>query len=227
MSSELKLTNLKHASSGSNNLVLASDGNVSITNTLSAGTLGSSVVGNWGWKLLQTVTFGGSSSSVDVGSSSLITTTYSTYKIILEDISLADGVNLRIQFYINSSLATSTGYDYVSQGFDSGGSTRIAYSHSEANMRINTIGFGGVADASGINVEMTVTKPTDTRWHAINWTGGFHNTSNYRNWFVASGGHTRNQNAPDKGALTGFKFYTSNSSNPSRGTIRLYGVINA
>ena len=36
MSSELKLTNLKHASSGSNNIVLASDGNVGITNTLNA-----------------------------------------------------------------------------------------------------------------------------------------------------------------------------------------------
>tara|TARA_R100001463_G_scaffold78133_1_gene132362 strand:- start:349 stop:1014 length:666 start_codon:yes stop_codon:yes gene_type:complete len=44
MSSELKLTNLKHPSSGSNNLVLASDGNVSITNTLSAGTIGGNVV---------------------------------------------------------------------------------------------------------------------------------------------------------------------------------------
>jgi hypothetical protein len=45
MSSDLKVTNIKHESSASNNLVLGSDGNVSITNTLSAGTLGSSVVG--------------------------------------------------------------------------------------------------------------------------------------------------------------------------------------
>ena len=44
MSSELKITNLKHASSSSNNLVLGSDGNVSLSGTLSAGTLGSSVV---------------------------------------------------------------------------------------------------------------------------------------------------------------------------------------
>jgi hypothetical protein len=44
MSSDLKVTNIKHESSSSNNLVLASDGNVSITNTLSAGTIGSGVV---------------------------------------------------------------------------------------------------------------------------------------------------------------------------------------
>lgn len=43
MSSDLKVTNIKHESSGSNNLVLASDGNVSITNTLSAGTIGGGV----------------------------------------------------------------------------------------------------------------------------------------------------------------------------------------
>jgi len=46
MSSDLKVTNIKHASSGSNNLVLGSDGNVSITNTLSAGTLGANVAFN-------------------------------------------------------------------------------------------------------------------------------------------------------------------------------------
>ena len=46
MSSEIKVTNIKHESSGSNNLVLASDGNVSITNTLSAGTIGANVAFN-------------------------------------------------------------------------------------------------------------------------------------------------------------------------------------
>ena len=47
MSSDLKVTNIKHSSSGSNNLVLASDGSATIANaTLSAGTLGSSVVNN-------------------------------------------------------------------------------------------------------------------------------------------------------------------------------------
>ena len=43
MSSDLKVTNIKHESSASNNLVLGSDGNISITNTLSAGTIGSGV----------------------------------------------------------------------------------------------------------------------------------------------------------------------------------------
>ncbi len=45
MASELKLTNIKHPSSGSNNLVLASDGSATIANgTINAGTLDSSVV---------------------------------------------------------------------------------------------------------------------------------------------------------------------------------------
>ena len=46
MSADLKVTNIKHESSSSNNLVLGSDGNVSITNTLSAGTLGANVTFN-------------------------------------------------------------------------------------------------------------------------------------------------------------------------------------
>jgi hypothetical protein len=39
MSSDLKVTNIKHASSGSNNLVLASDGDISVTNNLNVGTI--------------------------------------------------------------------------------------------------------------------------------------------------------------------------------------------
>ena len=49
MSSDLKVTNLKHASSGSNNLVLASDGSATIANaTISAGTIGTGVTINAG-----------------------------------------------------------------------------------------------------------------------------------------------------------------------------------
>ena len=44
MSSEIKVTNIKHSSSGSNNLVLASDGSATIANaTLSAGTIGDNI----------------------------------------------------------------------------------------------------------------------------------------------------------------------------------------
>ena len=43
MSSDLKVTNIKHESSGSNNLVLASDGNVSITNEITSGTFNGTI----------------------------------------------------------------------------------------------------------------------------------------------------------------------------------------
>ena len=39
MSSDLKVTNIKHESSSSNNLVLASDGDISVTNNLNVGTI--------------------------------------------------------------------------------------------------------------------------------------------------------------------------------------------
>ena len=62
MSSDLKVTNIKHASSGSNNLVLASDGTTTVNGaltasggianagTISAGSIGSSVTGFTGIK---------------------------------------------------------------------------------------------------------------------------------------------------------------------------------
>lgn len=43
MSSDLKVTNIKHESSASNNLVLASDGNVSITNAITSGTFNGTI----------------------------------------------------------------------------------------------------------------------------------------------------------------------------------------
>ena len=55
MSSEIKVSSVK-AKDGTAGISIAdSTGNVSLSGTLSAGTLGSSVTGNWGWKLLQTV----------------------------------------------------------------------------------------------------------------------------------------------------------------------------
>ena len=90
MSSDLKVTNIKHASSSSNNLVLASDGNVSITNTLSAGTIGSGV--NFPSTMIRqvkvtttdTVTSTTSSSFTDVtGMSVNITPTSDSSKIFL------------------------------------------------------------------------------------------------------------------------------------------------
>ena len=39
MSSDLKVTNIKHENSSSNNLVLASDGDISVTNNLNVGTI--------------------------------------------------------------------------------------------------------------------------------------------------------------------------------------------
>jgi hypothetical protein len=43
MSSDLKVTNIKHESSSSNNLVLGSDGNVSISNEISSGTFNGTI----------------------------------------------------------------------------------------------------------------------------------------------------------------------------------------
>ena len=72
MSSDLKVTNIKHESSSSNNLVLGSDGNVSITNTLSAGTIGDNVtMSNKYWRTASVNT----STSINSGANTINTST--------------------------------------------------------------------------------------------------------------------------------------------------------
>ena len=50
------------------------------------GTISSSATGNWGWKLLQTETVSSAVSNKDIGSSSLFSSTYDTYKIVFTDL---------------------------------------------------------------------------------------------------------------------------------------------
>ena len=95
MSSILKTTNIKHESSGSNNLVLASDGNVSITNTLSAGTIGSGVTitdgaNPHGWEHIKTIAYSADTATSSTGTtatkmSNVVSSKYSVYKLIIHE----------------------------------------------------------------------------------------------------------------------------------------------
>ena len=84
MSSELKTTNIKHADSASNNLVLGSDGNVSITNTLSAGTIGGGVSMASSGKTIRNITQVALASDQSLANDATLTTFFSpTYTPIV------------------------------------------------------------------------------------------------------------------------------------------------
>tara|TARA_R100001086_G_scaffold238348_1_gene163016 strand:- start:1742 stop:2428 length:687 start_codon:yes stop_codon:yes gene_type:complete len=228
MSSELKITNLKHASSSSNNLVLASDGSATIANaTLSAGSLGSSVTGNWGWKLLETQTVSGDINNLTVGSASTITSTYSVYKIIMEDFTIQTSTSLLGKFLI-SGTAKTTGYDYNSYGYDSDDNRLGQSSNSQSYFSVTNISFSPAAtEVQGINGEFTLTNPSANHWHGIRYTIDFNNSNNRATRGTGTAGHRRHRDATNKGPLTGINFFTNSGTAITRGTLRLYGVINA
>ena len=226
MSSEIKVTNIKHSSSGSNNLVLASDGSATIANgTLTAGTLGSSVTGNWGWKLLETATASGSDTNLSIGSASTITSTYSTYKVLMENLAIPQSETLRGLISISGS-AKETSYDYIVDGYDSNDNRRSSQNNSANYWVVTPQGYNDTTDSTGICAEFTFSVPHLTKWHTVRWDVNYHNNGNLTQYAMGTASFQRHTDSGTKGPMTGLKFVSS-SGNISRGTLRLYGVINA
>ena len=206
-------------------------GNLTATTAaINGGSIGSSVTGNWGWKLLQTVTASGSDTTLTIGNATHLSSTYSTYKIIMEDFVMPTSHALLAEFLIGGSLKQGNNYDYNVWGYNSANSARkVQASTQQTYMYITPIAFGpGNTDNTGINGEFTLTLPSLTRWHGIRWTIDYNDNDNYAITAIGTGGHRRHRITGDKGALTGIRFKSNNSSsNITRGTLRLYGVINA
>lgn len=146
MSSDLKVTNIKHASSGSNNLVLASDGSTTIANgTISAGTIGSGVTLNASTRTLTSeVSLIGSATPVltnDVPSNA------KEIKILVDEAEVTGGssVDMIIQLGTGSSSTPSfktTGY--VCVGGYLGGSSALEASTNGFILK-NNIGSSGAS----------------------------------------------------------------------------------
>ena len=118
MSSELKLTNLKHASSSSNNLVLASDGNVSITNTLSAGALGDNVTGKLTQMTSQSLSGEGSNTFT-------VPTTTKKITVVFQGVSEGGGSNILLRIGTGGFLSTS-GYSGTAASLGNGAHPGVA-----------------------------------------------------------------------------------------------------
>ena len=203
-------------------------GNLTATTAaINAGTLGSSVTGNWGWKLLETQTASGSDNNLSIGSSSTITSTYTLYKIIMQDFTLQASTALLARFYISGSAA-SAGYDFNVYGYDCDDNRVIQNSNSQTYFYVTNIAFSPAnTDNQGINAEFTLTNPSATQWHGIRWEMDFNNSNNRATRGDGTAGHRRHRESANKGPLTGLYFVTNSGTAITRGTLRLYGVINA
>ena len=232
------------ATTGSGTLTVAGastfSGGIANSGTISAGTIGSSVTGNWGWKLLQTVSGNDDVAYLDVGSTdggttTLLTNTYSAYKIIISDLSTTGGSrDLFIQFYKGSALKTNE-YDYTLT-YNSSQTNGHVRSNSADYIRCNGAGINNYNTNSnptrfqGLHGEINLIDPASSQFHFIQGIMTYHNSANYNENAYFSGGNGRNQSHNGSGngydPLKFLRFYWS-GENIYRGTIRLYGVINA
>lgn len=232
---KVDLTNAGTINTGGTTTVTTLD-----STTISSGAIGSAVTGNWGWKLLQTVSGNDDVGHLNVGSTddgttTLLTNTYSAYKIIISDLATTGGSrDLFIRFYKGSALKT-TEYDWS-----------LKYNSSETNghTRSNNSGYircngGGVANYNtnsnptrfqGLHGEINLIDPASSQFHFIQGIISYHNSANYNEKAYFSGGNSRHQSHNGSGngydPIKYLHFYWS-GGNIYRGTIRLYGVINA
>jgi hypothetical protein len=228
----VKMQTLKHPSASGNNLELGSDGSATIANgTLSAGTLGSSVVvpasvGS-SMVLIKKVDISGTPLSVIFDNSDsdvTFDTTYDNYVFYLSNIvPTTDAVGLVTKLRTNGSDITSTilggasvFYDHVSLG---GGATTFDYGSNGFYLP----SVSNTASKGGISATITLYKPADstiTTSSTIDWI--YYRSNAYV--YTGSGG----SRVQAQTLINGIQFYWESSSTfKNVGSIAMYGIKNA
>jgi len=221
MSSQLKVNSIRDTSN--NEALTISSGNVSFNNTISAGTIGSSVTGNWGWKLLETKTATTGDANIRIGSGTIFSSTYNLYKVIIDDYMPSTDGQLYMKWYINgdSSLQES-GYDYIVRGHDSTVASRTHDSQSASAIAITPSSIASNSNFDHLYTEFDITNPSSSRRKMMGYRGHQHKDNNVV-YFQGAGSLIRGAIG---GTLNGILFYPS-SGTITRCNIRVYGVVNA
>jgi hypothetical protein len=224
MSSELKLTNIKHPSSGSNNLVLASDG--SATATLSSASVVPASVGS-SMVLIKSITASDADTEILFQhniNGVVIDSTYTNYMLFLEGVTVTtDGKHVYV------TVGNSGGYDNTCVGgyhfwkddastasVSAGNLSRSYFWNSGAQSISNNTSIGGL---NGSFILYNVS-------HSNKPTYAFFNVSYYASnaYFYGMYGTTttRNDYAVDR-----IKLSTNSDSFKSGSKVSLYGIKNA
>jgi hypothetical protein len=132
----VKMQTLKHPSASGNNLELASDGNVLITNTLSAGTIGSGVTisdgaNPHGWEHIKTIAYSADTATNSTGTtatkmSNVVSSNYTAYKLIIRWGCATDSTDIYFRFLDASDAVIDAsnyyyGYQLMSHTATEGG----------------------------------------------------------------------------------------------------------
>lgn len=231
MASEIKVSSVK-AKDGTAGISIAdSTGNVSLSGTLSAGTIGSSVAGNWGLKLLETYNVSGSTATFDMGSASIFSSTYDTYKIIFNDVSFNSNSNFRVQFTLADTGLVDSGsdYDFTTRGFSSNNDQNQGSSDIADFIALNSFVVKSVGSAiQGACGEITIPNPSATSTAKFVYgIISYLNSNSFTTIATFAGGLAQDAENAHQKPLVGIRFAQDGSNTYTRGTFRLYGVINA
>ena len=204
MSSDLKVTNIKHESSGSNNLVLGSDG--SATATLSSTSVVPASVGA-SLQLLQTNTF---SSVIESGFQDVFSSDFRNYKMIGEISGLND--TLYFRFYTSGTTQFTTSvYTTAGIGQSDDANNRTQNHSDEQQWELDH------ATVDQAVFEYTIYKPfltTDSFFSGTNLT---ERTAGSLYITMVQGG-----NVDSATSFTGCRIFTS--AGTTSGTISIYGI---
>jgi len=130
MSSEIKVSSVK-AKDGTAGISIAdSTGNISLSGSLSAGTIGSNVIiadgaSPHGWEHIKTISYNASTASgTTTQMANVVSSKYSAYKLIVQWGSVAVGADLFFRFLDSSGnqLSASNKYEYGASRISEGGS---------------------------------------------------------------------------------------------------------
>tara|TARA_A100001201_G_scaffold114605_1_gene98242 strand:+ start:977 stop:1780 length:804 start_codon:yes stop_codon:yes gene_type:complete len=159
----VKMQTLKHPSASGNNLELGSDGNVSITNTLSAGTIGGGVTitdgaNPHGWEHIKTIAYSADTATSSTGTtatkmSNVVSSKYSAYKLIIRWGCATDDKDIYFRFLDASDAVVSTSqYYYAYQLVSHTGGEGQNFNGSTASFA--QVGNDIVGGSIGFNCEM-------------------------------------------------------------------------
>jgi len=176
-----------------------------------------------GLVLLQSQDADNSATTLTVGSSSLLSSTYKLYMITGSSIVMgSDDTNLSIRYYVSGNLKSDNYYRYCRVHMNSGNASVQGFAGG-TNSTIPKIG-GGIGTSAGENMGFTayIYDPANTSRYTVTQVNGSgqDNSRNHQMQFI-TGSYTA-----DTGAITGIQFLTS-TGNIASGRFNLYGVANA
>ena len=218
--SVVKMQTLKHPSASGNNLELASDGSTTITNgTLSAGTLGSSVVvpaSLSGLKLTKSYSGNLNGGSVQYLVNDCFSTTYDSYYVMMHgqlSSSLSTNTFLEMRLTKNTTGSTNSYWSIV-RGWDHNGTSRsITRSNADSLYIVN-----GVDQDYPWSVTFRIDRPATSNYTFMSGVSGNFRESDGVLAHVFSGYHGTNYSATD------FSLHWSVSGAQSTCNINIYGI---